>query len=88
MDELAQKDCTYRPSTDAETENVAIIISERGADGNRVLWQLVGSDMCWDGIEQRGTWHETDGGYLWILVVWTLDPVASATMLLTETCTL
>ena len=24
--------------------------------------------MCWDGIEQRGTWHETDDGYLWILV--------------------
>ena len=39
-------------------------------------------DMCWDGIEQRGTWHGTDGEYLWILVVWTLDPVASATMLL------
>ena len=61
-------------------------------DGNRVLWQLVG-DSSWvkcvgDGIEQRGTWHETDGGSLWILVVWTLDPVASVTMLLTDTCTL
>ena len=49
---------------------------------------LIMGDMCWDGSGQRETWHETDGGYLWILVVWTLDPVASATMLLTETCTL
>ena len=49
---------------------------------------LIMGDMCWDGIEQRGTWHETDGGYSWILVVWTLDPVASETMLLTETCNL
>ena len=48
---------------------------------------LIMGEMCWDGIEQRGTWHETDGGYLWILVVWTLDPVASETMLLTDTCT-
>ena len=45
-------------------------------------------EMCWASIEQRGTWHETDGGYLCILVVWILDPVASETMLLTETCTL
>ena len=45
---------------------------------------LIMGEMCWDGIEQRGTWHETDGGYLWILVVWTLDPVASVTMLLTD----
>ena len=49
---------------------------------------LIMGEICWDDIEQRGTWHETDGGYLSILVVWTLDPVASATMLLTETCTL
>ena len=67
-----------------ETENVAVIISERC--GNSL--GLIMGDMCWGGIEQRGTWHETDGGYLWILAVWTLDPVASATMLLTETCTL
>ena len=45
-------------------------------------------DMCWDGIEQHRTWHETDGGFLWILVVWTLDPVASAAVLQIETCTL
>ena len=32
--------------------------------------------------------HETDSGYLCIPVVWTLDPVASEAMLLTETCTL
>ena len=25
---------------------------------------LIMSDMCWDGIEQRGTWHETDNGEL------------------------
>ena len=49
---------------------------------------LIMGEMCWDGIEQRGTWHETDGGYLWILVVWTLDLVASETMLLIDTCTL
>ena len=47
---------------------------------------LIMGDLCWDGMEQRGTWHET--GYLWILVVWTLDPVASAMMWLTKTCTL
>ena len=33
-------------------------------------------DTCWDDIEQRETWHETDGGYLWILAVLTLDLVA------------
>ena len=44
---------------------------------------LIMGEMCWDSNEQRGTWHETDGGYLWIL-----DLVASETMLLTETCTL
>ena len=44
--------------------------------------------MCWDSIEQRGTWHETDGGYLGKLVVWTMYPVASEMMLLTETFTL
>ena len=42
-------------------------------------------DMCWDGIGQRGTWHETDGGYLWILVGIDLNPVASVTVLLSET---
>ena len=41
---------------------------------------LIMGEMCWDSIEQRGTLHETDGGYLWILVIWTLDPVASETM--------
>ena len=41
--------------------------------------------MCWDRIRQRGTWHETDGGYLWILVGMDLNPVASVTVLLTET---
>ena len=75
----------------AETESVAVIISERvlteiGFCGNSL--GLIMGEMCWDGLEQRGTWYETDGGYLRILVVWTLDPVASATMLLTETCTL
>ena len=62
------------------------VLREIGFCGNSL--GLIMGDMCWDGIGQRGTWHETDGGYLWILVVWTLDPVASATMLLTETCTL
>ena len=31
--------------------------------------------MCWDGIEQRGAWHETEHGYLWILVGMDLNPV-------------
>ena len=62
------------------------VLMEIGFCGNSL--GLIMGDMCWDGIEQRGTWHETDGGYLWILVVWTLDPVASETMLLTDTCTL
>ena len=42
-------------------------------------------DMCWDGIRQRGTRHETDDGYLWILVGMDLSPVASVTVLLTGT---
>ena len=46
---------------------------------------LIMGDMCWDGIEQRGTWHETDGWYLWILVGIDLNPVGSVTVLLTET---
>ena len=29
---------------------------------------LILSDVWWDVIGQRGTWHETNGGYLWILV--------------------
>ena len=62
------------------------VLMETGFCGNSL--GLIMGEMCWDGIEQRGTWHETDGGYLWILVVWTLDPVASETMLLTDTCTL
>ena len=56
----------------AETEYVAVIISERvlteiGFCGNSL--GLIMGDIWWDGIEERGTWHETDGGYLWILVV-------------------
>ena len=75
----------------AETESVAVIISERVLTevafcGNSL--GLIMGEMCWDGIEQGVTWHETDGGYLWIPVVWVLDSVASATKLLTETCTL
>ena len=62
------------------------MLTEIGFCGNSLGFIM--GEMCWDGIEQRGTWHETDGRYLRILVVWTLDPVASATMLLTETCTL
>ena len=62
------------------------MLMEIGFCGNSL--GLIMGEMCWDGIEQRGTWHETDGGYLWILVVWTLDLVASDTMLLTDTCTL
>ena len=59
-----------------------LLLMEIGFCGNSL--DLIMSEMCWDGIEQRETWHETDGGYLWILVVWTLDLVASATMLLTD----
>ena len=66
--------------------NAPFVLMEIGFCGNSL--GLIMGEMCWDGIEQRGTWHETDGGYLWILAVWTLDPVASATMLLTDTCTL
>ena len=62
------------------------MLMEIGFCGNSL--GLIMGDMCWDSIEQRGTLHETYGGYLLILVVWTLDPVASETMLLTETCTL
>ena len=62
------------------------MLTEIGFCGNSL--GLITGEMCWDGIEQRGTWHETDGRYLRILVVWTLDLVASATMLLTETCSL
>ena len=65
---------------------VEMVLMETGFCGNSL--GLIMGEMCWDGIEQRGTWHETDGGYLWILVVWTLDPVGSETMLLTDTCTL
>ena len=65
---------------------VAEMLMEIGFCGNSL--GLIMGEMCWDGIEQRGTWHETDGVYLWMLVVWTLDPVASETMLLTDTCTL
>ena len=46
---------------------------------------LTQCDMCWDGTGQRATWHETDGGYSWILVGMDLNPVASVTVLLTET---
>ena len=67
-------------------DHVKFVLTEIGFCGNSL--SLFMGKMCWDGIEQRGTWNETDGGYLWILVVWTLDPVASVTMLLTETCTL
>ena len=34
---------------------------------------------------QRRTWHETDDGYLWMVVVMDLTLVASVTVLLTET---
>ena len=44
---------------------------------------LILSDVWWDGIGQRGMVGTC--GY-WS--VWHLDPVASVTMLLTETCTL
>ena len=37
---------------------------EIGFCGNSL--DLIMGEKCWDGIEQRGTWHETDGGYLWI----------------------
>ena len=46
---------------------------------------LIWCDMCGDGIGQRGKRHEIDHGYLWILVVMDLNPVASVTVLLTET---
>ena len=67
---------------------MTLVINERGVDGKRVLWQLVGShpcDMCWDGIVQRGTCHESGDGYLWIMVGMDLNPVASVTVFLTET---
>ena len=35
---------------------------------------LIRRDVCWDGIGQSGTWHETDVGYLWILVGMDLNP--------------
>ena len=35
---------------------------------------------------QRGTWHETERVYLWMLVGMDLNLVASVTVLLTETC--
>ena len=62
------------------------LLMELGFCGNSL--GLIMGEMCWDGVEQSGTWHETDGGCLRMLVVWTLDLVASETMLLTETCTL
>ena len=34
---------------------------------------------------QRGTWHETECGYLWMLVGMVLNPVESLSVLLTET---
>ena len=34
---------------------------------------------------KRGTWHDTEHGYLWMLVGMDLNPVASVTVLLTET---
>ena len=46
---------------------------------------LIWCGMCWHGFEQRGAWHETEHGYLWILVGMDLNPVASVTVLLTET---
>ena len=46
---------------------------------------LIRCDMCWDGIGRRGAWHETDDGYLWILVDIDLNLVASVAVLLTET---
>ena len=42
---------------------------------------LIRCDVCWDGIGQRGTWHETVDGYLWILVGMDQNPVASLTVL-------
>ena len=43
---------------------------------------LIWCGMCWDGIEQRGAWHETEHGCLWVLVGMDLNPVASVTVLL------
>ena len=40
------------------------------------------AEMCWDSIEQRGTWQDTDGEYLWMRVAKTLDFVAFKTMML------
>ena len=41
----------------------AALLMEIGFCGNSL--GLIMGDMCWDCIEQRGTWHETDGGYWW-----------------------
>ena len=36
-------------------------------------------------LEQRGTWHETEREYLWMLVGMDLNPVETLSVLLTET---
>ena len=51
--------------------------------GNPLSLILCG--MCLDGIEQSGAWHETERGYLWILVGMDLNLAGSVTVLLTET---
>ena len=64
-----------------------IFVHTYSASGKSVCGNSLGlirCDMCWDGVGQRGTWHETERGYLWILVGRDLNPVASVTVLLTE----
>ena len=57
---------------------VADVISERSVVGKRVL-------VAARWVSSRGTWHEIERGYLWILVGMDLNLVSSVTVLLTET---
>ena len=57
------------------------VVGKRVFDSLDLIW----CEMWCDGMEQRGTWHETEHGYLWMLVGMDLYPVASVTVLLTET---
>ena len=64
-------------------EFAALVLMESVFRGNPL--SLVWCGMCSDAIEQRGAWHETERGCMWMLVVMELTPVASLTVLLTET---
>ena len=51
-----------------ETENVAVITSERSVDGNRVLWQLVGSHLWWNVLGRYWATWDMARDWRWVLV--------------------